>query len=88
MQPGDYTDIVLSVKNEHKATTHWYMTNEVLKTLEDTRDAAALSGGAYTYRLAYKSDASGEEKVILFNLSGHGLIDMGAYDQFLAGNIR
>lgn len=64
MQPGDYTDIVLSVKNEHKATTHWYMTNEVLKTLEDTRDAAALSGGAYTYRLAYKSDASGEEKVI------------------------
>ena len=64
MQPGDYTDIVLSVKNEHKATTHWYMTNEVLKTLEDTRDAAALSGGAYTYRLAYKSDASGKEKVI------------------------
>ena len=64
MQPGDYTDIVLSVKNEHKATTHWYMTNDVLKTLEDTRDAAALSGGAYTYRLAYKNDASGKEKVI------------------------
>ena len=30
---------------------------------------------------------SGEEKVILFNLSGHGLIDMSAYDQFLAGNL-
>ena len=26
-------------------------------------------------------------KVILFNLSGHGLIDMAAYDQYLAGNL-
>ena len=29
-----------------------------------------------------------EKKTILFCLSGHGLIDMAAYDQFLAGNIR
>lgn len=29
----------------------------------------------------------GEERVILFNLSGHGLIDMSAYDQYLAGNL-
>ena len=27
------------------------------------------------------------EKVILFNLSGHGLIDMASYDQYLAGNL-
>ena len=33
-------------------------------------------------------EETGEEKVILFNLSGHGLIDMAAYDQFLAGNIH
>ena len=26
-------------------------------------------------------------KVILFNLSGHGLIDMASYDQYLAGNL-
>lgn len=64
MQPGDSTDIVLSVENKNEATTYWYMTNEVLKTLEDTRDAAALSGGAYTYRLAYTSGSSGEETVI------------------------
>lgn len=31
--------------------------------------------------------ATGEEKVILFNLSSHGLIDMTAYDDFLAGNL-
>ncbi|MGL4853385.1 MAG: TrpB-like pyridoxal phosphate-dependent enzyme [Phocaeicola sp.] len=30
---------------------------------------------------------TGEEKVILFNLSGHGLIDMASYDQYLAGNL-
>lgn len=30
---------------------------------------------------------TGEEKVILFNLSGHGLIDMTSYDKFLAGEL-
>ena len=43
---------------------------------------------AATIREALKCKESGEEKVILFNLSGHGLIDMAAYDQYLAGNIR
>ena len=43
---------------------------------------------AATIREALKCKESGEEKVILFNLSGHGLIDMSAYDQYLAGNLR
>lgn len=30
---------------------------------------------------------SGESKVILFNLTGHGLMDMSAYDQYLSGNL-
>lgn len=30
---------------------------------------------------------SGESKVIIFNLTGHGLMDMAAYDQYLAGNL-
>ncbi len=42
---------------------------------------------AATIREAVKCKESGEEKVILFNLSGHGLIDMAAYDQYLAGNV-
>jgi predicted alternative tryptophan synthase beta-subunit len=29
----------------------------------------------------------GEEKVILFNYSGHGLVDLGAYDDFLHGRL-
>jgi DNA-binding CsgD family transcriptional regulator len=67
MQPGDFTDIAISLKNEHEQTTDWYMTNEVLKTLEDTREAAALSGGAYTYILTYKNSKTGEEKLGLIN---------------------
>jgi len=43
---------------------------------------------AATIREAMKCNETGEEKVILFNLSGHGLIDMSAYDQFLAGNVH
>ena len=42
---------------------------------------------AATIREAVKCKESGEDKVILFNLSGHGLIDMAAYDQYLAGNV-
>lgn len=37
---------------------------------------------------AKKADEAGEEKVILFNLSGHGLIDMAAYDQYLSGSLH
>lgn len=42
---------------------------------------------AATIREALKCKETGEEKVILFNLSGHGLIDMTAYDQYLAGSL-
>ena len=42
---------------------------------------------AATIREAKKCIETGEEKVILFCLSGHGLIDMAAYDQYLAGNL-
>ena len=43
---------------------------------------------AATIREAKKCAETGEEKVILFNLSGHGLIDMTAYDQYLSGNLQ
>ncbi|MBQ9093857.1 MAG: TrpB-like pyridoxal phosphate-dependent enzyme [Prevotella sp.] len=43
---------------------------------------------AAAVREAKKCIETGEEKVILFNLSGHGLIDMAAYDNYLAGNLQ
>jgi tryptophan synthase beta chain len=31
---------------------------------------------------------AGEQRVILFNLSGHGLLDLAAYDQYLTGRLE
>jgi tryptophan synthase beta chain len=36
---------------------------------------------------ALKAKEAGEAKVIAFNLSGHGHFDMGAYDEYFAGNL-
>lgn len=36
---------------------------------------------------ANQAKLEGKSRTILFNLSGHGLIDMAAYDQYLAGDL-
>jgi tryptophan synthase beta chain len=43
---------------------------------------------AATIREANKCKETGEEKVILFNLSGHGLIDMPSYELFIKGDLQ
>ncbi|UKK50424.1 TrpB-like pyridoxal phosphate-dependent enzyme [Prevotella sp. E13-17] len=43
---------------------------------------------AATIREAKKCIETGEEKVILFNLSGHGLIDMPSYESFINGDLQ
>jgi tryptophan synthase beta chain len=42
---------------------------------------------AATIREALKAKEEGKEKVILFNFSGHGLMDMVGYDKFLTGKL-
>lgn len=42
---------------------------------------------AMAIREANKAKEEGKEKVILFNLSGHGLVDMAAYDKYLSGSL-
>ena len=37
---------------------------------------------------AVKAREEGRKKVILFNLSGHGLLDLASYDAYLSGNLR
>ncbi len=37
---------------------------------------------------AKKAKEEGKEKVILFNFSGHGLIDLGAYDKYFSGELK
>ena len=42
---------------------------------------------AATIQEANKCKETGEAKTILFNLSGHGLVDMTAYDQYISGTL-
>jgi len=44
----------------------------ILTAIDEAKDAAA----------------KGETKTILFNLTGHGLLDLGAYDSYLAGKLE
>jgi tryptophan synthase beta chain len=37
---------------------------------------------------ARKAKEAGEEKVILFNFSGHGLLDLGSYEKYFANELE
>ncbi|MBF0485435.1 MAG: hypothetical protein HQL16_02860 [Candidatus Omnitrophica bacterium] len=37
---------------------------------------------------AKKAKKEGKEKTILFNLSGHGLLDLAGYDKYLTGKLE
>ncbi|MFN2470370.1 MAG: pyridoxal-phosphate dependent enzyme, partial [Gaiellaceae bacterium] len=39
-------------------------------------------------QLARRADEEGRERTILFNLSGHGHFDLGAYDAYLSGKLE
>lgn len=67
IQPGDSIELKVQIQNSSEKNTDWYMTNEVIQTLEDDSVAA---GGAYEYRLRYVS-AAGEE-TILYDSSSVG----------------
>jgi tryptophan synthase beta chain len=43
---------------------------------------------AATIREALKCKETGEKKTILFNLSGHGFVDMSAYDHYISGELQ
>lgn len=68
LQPGDSVALSLALVNNDSQNTDWYMTNEVLSSLEDSQSMA--KGGAYAYRLAY-TNSLGEE-TILYNSENVG----------------
>ncbi|MDD2653984.1 MAG: TrpB-like pyridoxal-phosphate dependent enzyme, partial [Candidatus Omnitrophica bacterium] len=37
---------------------------------------------------ALKAKKEGKKKVILFNYSGHGIMDLGGYDKYLSGQLQ
>lgn len=61
LQPGDSMELQVKIENNSGTKSDWYMTNEVVETLEDSSNSA--EGGAYTYILTYKAP-DGTETVI------------------------
>lgn len=59
LQPGDSVELNIAVVNASDRGADWYMSNEVLQSLEDKSPA---KGGAYRYELTYKG--SGNPMVI------------------------
>lgn len=49
--PGDTIELQVGLKNSGQDSTDWYMTNEILQSLEESQSVA--EGGAYTYNLTY-----------------------------------
>ena len=64
-----------------EAATLFAQTEGIIPAPESAHAIAA------TIREANKCKEEGVQKTILFNLSGHGLIDMTAYDQYLSGDL-
>jgi len=61
IQPGDSVIFEVELNNKADIATDWYMTNEVLRTLEESNQCA--EGGAYTYILTYV-DPEGTENIL------------------------
>lgn len=59
MQPGDKITVSVILGNQYNNTTHWYMKNTIIDSMEE----AGASGGAYGYKLAYV-DPAGTETVL------------------------
>lgn len=51
MEPGDEATFTVDIKNESNISTRWYMSNDVLSSLEDAQ--AVAENGGYTYILTY-----------------------------------
>lgn len=61
MQPGDSANIQITIKNTYPDAIDWYMTNEVIQSLEDASTVAR--DGAYSYLLTYTPE-TGAMKVL------------------------
>ena len=90
---GDAPSLSLLVKHGHMEAKA-YTQNPVFEAAVQFARAEGIVAGpepAHAIRAvideAAEARESGKEKVILFNLSGHGHFDMQAYDDYLAGRL-
>ena len=82
MKDGFMEAVDIQQNESFKAGVLFAQTEGIIPAPESCHAIAA------TVREALKCKETGESKTILFNLSGHGFVDMSAYDQYLEGNLQ
>jgi tryptophan synthase beta chain len=90
---GDAPSLSLLVRAGHMEARA-YTQNQVFEAgVQFARTQGIIPGPEPTHAIraaieeALDAKEKGEERVILFNLSGHGHFDMQAYDDYLAGKL-
>lgn len=63
LQAGDTIKLTVALENKNSQSTNWYMTNQILQSMEES--ATSAKGAAYSYDLAY-IDPDGV-KTVLFS---------------------
>jgi len=76
MEPRAYHQL-----ESYNAALMWAKTEGFIAAPETSQALAAVIDEAK------KAKEEGKEKVILFNYSGHGLMDLTGYDAFLSGKL-
>lgn len=82
LRSQDMIDAVDIPQTETFAAAHLFARTEGIIPAPESSHAIAAA-----IREAKKANEEGTAPVILFNLSGHGLIDMAAYDQYHSGDL-
>lgn len=68
LEPGDSVELHVVLDNKYGKRADWYMSNEVLQSLEDSQSVA--DGGAYTYILTYINSKG--KPTVLYNSESVG----------------
>lgn len=79
---GLITPLALHQLESYEAGILFAKTEGIIPAPETTHAIAAV------IREAKKAKEEGKQKVILFNFSGHGLMDLTGYDKFLTGQLQ
>ena len=72
LQPGDDVSFTVKYTNKSNESTDWYMSNEVIQTLEKANGSKKVAGtdaaqnGGYTYELIH-TDKNGKKEVLFSN---------------------
>ena len=82
MKDGNMEAVDIEPLDAFKAGVLFAQTEGIIPAPESCHAIAA------TISEALKCKETGEEKTILFNLSGHGFVDMSAYDQYFSGEMQ